>query len=280
MTGSAGRLRRRPLVIAAAATLAVLLSAAIALLLVFKPFEPDMRWIAAQAEQKLQAQLDGDFTPGIARVQRVDLVNDGSRNFNGSATVATIDRSLMVPVHVTSDGKTTVIAIDDGTESKLSSAIRQAVSVLRTKTSDFILDSRFRSIFPADMKRDVRLFSERLGLPQDVTEDAQYYFGEGCEPHNCVTDQAAWVVDKATGHLIAALMHVALGKPGQDVKVNIVLYGKPAGETDLPGPLEKWKSNVADSLDSAAKENGGVLLDAMRGVQQARQAEAANSIGH
>jgi hypothetical protein len=156
----------------------------------------------------------------------------------------------------------------------LKGALGDEFSALSGQNSDFILDNRFISVYPVELKRDIESFKSRLQTVSPISEDGRYYFGKGCKQHKCMTDEAVWVVDKKTGHLTACTVHVNLGKKGRKINVDIELYGNPVGKNNLPPPLEKWKTDLVDNLNSFAQDDNGIMIDAIRAVEEAHDAES------
>lgn len=225
----------------------------------------DAEKLIPAAQSQVQAQLDGDFSPGAAKVMAVKLVRDGNK-YDGSASLLVLNRALNLPFNVSADGKTVVATIASGDIGRVQSSLQDQLSDLTGKPSAFILEKRFHAIFPKELTRDGVEFEQRLQTVSAIMEDGNYYYGHGCKAHSCTLDEAAWVIDKKTAHLIAVIGHVDLGKAkGAKVNFDIKLYGKPKGQDDLPPPLEKWKNDMVEWLNSTANSDG--MMDAMRGAQ-------------
>ena len=244
---------------------AAIATATIAIVLFVWKSGPDMQKLTVEAQTHLQAQLDTDFTPGVARVLSVELVKDGGK-FDGSGQLLVLGKALILPFVVVSNEDTTLVTIPNEDMKRVQDSFQGTLSSLRGQYSSFILEPRFRAIFPKELVRDIAKFKGRLETVSPISEDYTYYYGQGCKAHRCTSDEAAWVVEKKTAHLITAIWHVDLGMRGaSEINAKIDLYGKPKGQDDLPPPLESWKSDLTDWFNSAATSDG--LLDAMRGAE-------------
>lgn len=84
---------------------------------------------------------------------------------------------------------------------------------------------RLRQLVGAEYK----LFEDSLTVASSMIDDNQYTFGEGCFPHNCGCKAAAFVIDKGSDSIYAALL--------KDNKV--YTWGAPF-EDNLPAPLKRW----------------------------------------
>lgn len=67
--------------------------------------------------------------------------------------------------------------------------------------SDVVNDSRFRKAFRNISRLDWREIAERLAVTNSAGIQSKdgYLFGQGCQAHSCNTDQAAFVINEATG---------------------------------------------------------------------------------
>jgi hypothetical protein len=74
---------------------------------------PSPEKVAADAKVGLQAQLDREYTRTLPVVQKVEVVKLTAPKYDGSATITANDTTFTVPVAITSDGKTTILAVDD-----------------------------------------------------------------------------------------------------------------------------------------------------------------------
>jgi hypothetical protein len=228
----------------------------------------------AIAKAQLQAQLDTDFTPNVARVMFVSMIRNGKR-FDGSANLLVLDKAVILPFAVETNGKANLVTTSSGDLFRVQASFQDTLANLVGKPSSFILDSRFRSIFPKELNRDRKSFASAIGGEENtdnVTEDATYYYGHGCRERACMYQQSAWAIDKKTAKLVAVISTVDYVNGGSDkTNVNLDYYGVPKDRSDLPPPLETWKSDLVDWLNSAVNDDG--MVDAIRGAQDAGNRE-------
>lgn len=222
----------------------------------------------ASAVAALQAQLDNTFTSGATKVNQVSMVRAGSARYTGAATVAVLgDHPVIVNFTAATDSKATIVRFDAGEIEKIGTTLQAELASLGDAMPDVIFQSRFLSLFPKELKRDQDKLKERLSVVTPVEDRGNVFFGSGCKAHACNVDNAAWVVDKRTGHLTAAIIHIDLGRaPSDKVNVNVELYGRPAGRTDMPASLQMWVNEQAEAFQDTPPE----LLEAMRGLVASR----------
>jgi hypothetical protein len=96
--------------------------------------------------------------------------------------------------------------------------------------SDCVLKPDTFALMPASLQAVKEDFATRLSVVFPIVETADgYYFGSGCAAHECGKNEAAWVINKATGKGAAIIMRY---RPGHET---FELYG-----TSIPAPLADW----------------------------------------
>lgn len=253
----------------ALAVLVVLIGAAFALDLYRS--SANAQTLSPTVQIKLQAQLDSDFSPGLAKVMSIQLVKSEQR-FDGSANVLVLDKALTLPFAVSHDSDSTIVAVTSGDLERVRSSFQDTLSDLPSKMPEYILDHRFRSLFPQGLAKAADVFGKDLATGEAIRANDMYYIGEGCRAHHCMTHRAAWVIDKKTGHMIAVIGDFNFGEVGKkNYTLNFEVYGPPNKRTDVPQPLEEWERDFSDWLNSAA--NTDYMMAAMRGAEGDRDDE-------
>lgn len=218
--------------------------------------KPDLSKIKKDATEKLQAQVDASFGTGKAKVSAMDLVQTTPPRYEGAATIAVGERSMVLPVAVTSDGETTIITADDGKIRVLLKEKEAAtVAVLADKYSDYIFSPSLFARMPARLQRDRALFKGRMEVIVPIEEVADGYLGSGCKAHSCGSDEAAWFISKDGTTAAAVIMETSypteLGqKSGIEPSLVFHIYG--ATEKTLPSPLAQWASDKGMSYMNIA----------------------------
>ena len=73
-------------------------------------------------------------------------------------------------------------------------------------------------------------FFENLSVASELELKGNFYMGSGCAPHNCGSDESAFVINKDTGEVIVSLL-----SDGKAIKS----FGI-TSEQNLPAPLYVW----------------------------------------
>ena len=196
--------------------------------------------ISQQASTKLQSLLDANFGEGHAKIEKIDFVRVEGTKFNGSASISSRGTTFTVPVAITSDGKTTIITTnEDELGERLAKTMEKWLSTLKDRYSNHVLEKDFIVLFPKTLQADRTLFGDHLQVATPILSDGDYYFGTGCFPHRCGSDQAAWAVNKRDGSAAAIVMQTLVGvEGGMPEHVRFRVYS-PLGEP-LPVPLSQW----------------------------------------
>jgi hypothetical protein len=161
---------------------------------------PSNEKVAAEAKERLQAQLDHDHAGSHLSVQKIEVVKLSAPKYEGDATIEANGTTFDIPVAVTSDGETTIVAVDDQKlNAELLSSLQHRLAVLGTKYSDYVLTPTIFEIFPAYLKAAKTDFADRLQVIGPIASDQEFYFGSGCMAHQCGSDGAAWSINKKTG---------------------------------------------------------------------------------
>ena len=200
---------------------------------------PNIDSVIAETKTQLQQQLNQDYADKHATVENVSLVQTAAPKYEGSAEIAAYDSTFDVPLNVTSDGKTTLVTIDNQQlESGFQSTLQRKLAVLNGKYSDYILTPAIFELMPKSLQAAKVDFSARLGVIIPIDSDGNYYFGSGCKAHFCTEDETAWVIDKTTGEGAAAIMEYMPERNGMDAYELFHLYGTTLDH--LPQPLADW----------------------------------------
>lgn len=84
--------------------------------------------------------------------------------------------------------------------------------------------------FKSLLGKDYDDFFDSLSTSTELELKGDYYFGSGCAPHACSIAEAAFVVHKPSGNVLAAQLI-----EGKEIKS----FGVSSG-SNLPGPLRDW----------------------------------------
>ena len=198
---------------------------------------PSIDSVTAETKAQLQRQLDQDYADRHATVERVGLVQTTAPKYEGSATVIAYGSTLDVPLAVTSDGKTTLVTIDNQKlEDGFQSTLQHKLALLDGKYSDYIVTPTIFALMPASLQSAKADLSARLGVIVPIDSDGRYYFGSGCAPHECTMNEAAWAIDKMTGKGTAVIMEYS--QSGVSAHEEFRLFGTTLDA--LPHPLAVW----------------------------------------
>jgi hypothetical protein len=105
--------------------------------------------------------------------------------------------------------------------------------------SDYVLKPSIFELMPESLKAHKGDFAARLETIMPIEMHEGYYFGYGCKAHECGSNEAAWVINKATGESAAIIMRYVPAIPGGiEAHENFELYGVTLDE--LPKPLADW----------------------------------------
>ena len=200
---------------------------------------PSVDKVAADAQAQFQRQLNHEYADKHATVQKVSVVLTTAPKYEGEATIVAYNSTFAVPLMITSDGKTTLVTADG---QKLATgfelALQHDLATLVGKYSDYVLSPAMFDMMPPSLKAAKGDLIARLNVVSPVDSDGSYYFGTGCAPHECGTNEAAWVIDKTTGKGTAVIMKYSAARPGMDAEETFSLYG--ATKDNLPSPLAVW----------------------------------------
>jgi len=200
---------------------------------------PNIDKVAADTKAQFQRQVSQEYADRHATVQKVSVVQTAGPKYEGEATVVAYNSTFTVPLMVTSDGNTTLVTADG---QKLAAgfelALQNDLAILTGKYSDYIVSPAMFDLMPASLKAAKADFVARLGVVFPIDSDGRYYFGTGCAPHECGTNEAAWAIDKMTGKGTAVIMKYIPDRPGMASHENFQLYGTTTD--NLPPPLAAW----------------------------------------
>jgi len=91
------------------------------------------------------------------------------------------------------------------------------------------LKQRFRKL----LGRDTALFLQRFQVAPPIEIDGPLLYNEGCQPHNCGTDEAALAIDMGRDLIYA----------GMAVKGRVKMYAEKK-DTAYPQRLREWKQKL------------------------------------
>jgi hypothetical protein len=91
------------------------------------------------------------------------------------------------------------------------------------------LKQRFRNL----LGRDTVLFIQRFQVAPPIEIEGNLLYNEGCQPHNCGTDEAALAIDMSRDLIYA----------GMAIKGRIKVYAE-KNDTAYPQRLREWKQRV------------------------------------
>lgn len=201
---------------------------------------PNINQVAADAKNQLQHKLSQDYADKHATVQNVSIVQTTAPKYEGEATLTAFRQTFTVPVNVTSDGTTTIVAIDAQKLSNgFAAALQQDLASLNGKYSDYIIKSDIFEMMPASLRAAKFDFAERLETVSLIESDEQYFFGSGCKAHQCMSNEAAWIIDRTTGKGTAVVMKEEPANAAMPVYLSFHVFGVFDGR-EIPPPLLEW----------------------------------------
>lgn len=110
------------------------------------------------------------------------------------------------------------------------------------KYSNEILQPKYHKYYPPILEGDFDFFSKRIGTTMPIEQKGKYLFGEGCLPHSCGSEAAAWALNTETGKMTVIILHqLELDNKAPRSIFSIYL----AEDEAMPAPLDAW-----------ARENG------------------------
>ena len=148
---------------------------------------PDMTKVGLDAKTSLQHQFDINRNSDHLIVRKVDAVAVSPPKFDGTATIVSQGAVFTIPVAITTDGKTTIVAPDDNRlASGILSALQARISVLKGKYADFVLSGDLMNLFrhPFVEMRD-----------RSLTDFEQ--FPRLTRPQGTISARAAWPTSAA-----------------------------------------------------------------------------------
>lgn len=118
-----------------------------------------------------------------------------------------------------------------------------------------IIEPKYSELHSARLKTDMSLFESRLAVSSNVEAFDHFIFGSACMAHNCMNEQAAWVIDRTNGHLAAIILQTEVARDlpqtasddGERPKFRI--YGFDGRE--IPEPLKNWALELGMSDDNS-----------------------------
>lgn len=168
---------------------------------------PNIERVTADSRIELQRELSKNYAEKDATVQKVSLVMIVPPKYEGEATIAYDYSTFTVPLAVTSDGLVTIVtANDQKLRAGFQTVLQHDLARLEGKYSDYILSRVMFARMPASLQAAKAEFAKRLNVVAPIESDEHFYFGAGNAQHEGGMNEAAWVIDKATGKGAALIM--------------------------------------------------------------------------
>jgi hypothetical protein len=202
---------------------------------------PNINTVSAEAKTEVQRQLDQSYTDRHATVEKVSLIQTTAPKYEGQATIAAHHSTFDVPLKVTSDGKTTLVTVEDQPlQTGFQTALQHTLAPMTGKYSDYIVTPAILELMPASLQADKAKLMARLEVIVPIDSNDGYYFGPGCKAHECTMNEVAWTIGKTTGEGAAVIMEYVPERPGMSAYELFHLYGTTIDH--LPQPLAAWSN--------------------------------------
>ena len=108
---------------------------------------------------------------------------DNRPEIRGSGDNAAYHSTFDVPLKVTSDGKTTLVTVENQPlQSGFQTALQHTLAPMAGKYSDYIVTPAIFELMPTLQAQKAKLRA-RLGVIVPIDSDGHYYFGSGCKAH-------------------------------------------------------------------------------------------------
>ena len=117
-------------------------------------------------------------------------------------------------------------------------AMNHALAPLEGKYADYIGTQALLAFMPTSLTAAKADFTTRLEVVTPIESDGRFYFGSGCQAHECTMNEAAWVIDKVTGESAAVIMRYVPESDGIEAHETFQLFGTTTDS--LTKPLAVW----------------------------------------
>lgn len=192
-----------------------------------------------QATGDLQRQLDAQFGSGKVKVSELTLIRTDANRYEGRAEVVTGGAKAFVPLKIVANGSTALVDIDASRLATLleSSKTNQLSSIVG-QYSSAVLKQPYVSLLPMHALRQNYGLAKRLQVETPIRKVDGFYFGEGCAPHACGADAAAWQISE--NGKSSAVVVLKWEKANEVMEAHATYYVFGSSPEDLSGPLKKW----------------------------------------
>ena len=206
--------------------------------------KPDLQKLKADTIQKAQVQIDALYGSGRILVSDAELAARADNHYDANLTLSLDATRIIIPASVTADATNLIVQIDAVKMKALVESSRLSlVKDLEGIYSYDILKAKYRALYPRDLLRDYKRFSQRMDVGSPVTVTDRYIFGSACQAHSCTFDEAAFVIDRKTGDMAAAVLQTKFeGTDGSQAKRSFRYYG--LAKNDVPAPLKQWAAEI------------------------------------
>ncbi|WP_368518128.1 hypothetical protein [Rhizobium sp.] len=192
-----------------------------------------------QAISDLQRQLNAQFGSGKVKVSELTLIRTDVNRYEGRAEVATGGAKAFVPLKVVADGSTALVDVDASRLAMLlDSSKTNQISSIVGQYSSTVLKQPYVSFLPVYALRKNYGFATRLQVETPIRRTEGFYFGEGCAPHACGADAAAWQISEDGKSSDVVVLKWEKANEVMEAHATYYVFG--SSPEDLSGPLKKW----------------------------------------
>jgi len=192
-----------------------------------------------QAISDLQRQLNAQFGSDKVKVSELTLIRTDVNRYEGRAEVATGGAKAFVPLKVVADGSTALVEVDASRLAMLlDSSKTNQISSIVGQYSSTVLKQPYVSFLPVYALRKNYGFATRLQVETPIRRIEGFYFGEGCAPHACGADAAAWQISEDGKSSDVVVLKWEKANEVMEAHATYYVFG--SSPEDLSGPLKKW----------------------------------------
>lgn len=178
------------------------------------------------------------FEAEVSNVTLVRQEKEGN-SYEGIATLSEYGESIRLPIHVAADDSNVLVKFD-----LLPALQKISIDKWSKVVGKYPFDLFGRPDFKAAFSEDVRKIwpeiTDRLSVSIPIVREGDYIFGAGCKAHFCGTDEAAFVIDSATGQ--GEMIYISSRGEGLGINAQAFTKASMTGGNlhKLPPPLLSW----------------------------------------
>jgi hypothetical protein len=216
--------------------------------------QPDTQTLAKRIQGQLQQRINSTFrrAAGAIRVRGLTVTKEAAHEYRGVAEVSAFGGRVPLRLSIVAHRHAALYRASPAEWARFERAVHERemaplTGEAKPVSSDIAVRSdAILSCFPRALGTDRKKLADRLESAAPVTRDGPYFFGSGCQAHDCAGGQAAWAIDEATGTGVA-IIETADSTGGAEFFV----YGGRIAH--LPAPLAAWGAkNGMTALNSVA----------------------------